>query len=737
MHNRHPSTRRTRTLLTRGLIAMLASASLIAATTQAAPAQGTAKVPRDNRHVLQNDGKAISAKAAKSDLATVRQFLRSRGAGQATLSSLSAAGPSWSYRGVTHQLYQQRVSGLRVYDAEAKAAFNSKGQLIQLIDFTNKVAQGQSLQPASKGTKAALRAAVKSLYPARTVTARKTAHSGDRTTFAKGTKFLTGPRVERVAVATGKGRFAVGYTVETWDAASNDLYSTLVNGKGRVVSHELRTAQDQYKVFTENPDQTPQTVVQGPGSGNAQSPIGWLATTLQRSTNISGNNTHTYLDAKSDNKPDAGGDLINNGSFLTDADLGAQPSTADNEEVGVQNLFYLTNVIHDTFYAAGFTEAAGNFQEDNFGRGGSRSDSVDAEAQDGGGTDNANFATPPDGVNPRMQMYLWTGLGTHNVVVHTAGGDTTFLAQGAAWGAQLSKAGVTGVLAVAADGTDPVGNACESLVGDYTGKVVVVDRGACDFTVKAKNVQAAGGVGIIVANNIGSAPFTMGGTDASVTIPGVMVSQADGASIKAAAGTSTTIKLADVEPLKRDGDVDSDIVWHEYGHGLSWRMIGKMSGPLAGAIGEGNSDVMAIIANEDDRMGEYSSSDPFGIRTVPYDHYNRTYGDITGEEVHLDGEVYGAIGWRLLQHYQGAGVDKSVLLADLVDGMNYTPREPTYEDMRDGILTGLAASGNDDRACMVWDAFAEYGVGVGAHGVANGKRAVVQESFTLPAACQP
>ena len=48
-----------------------------------------------------------------------------------------------------------------------------------------------------------------------------------------------------------------------------------------------------------------------------------------------------------------------------------------------------------------------------------------------------------------------------------------------------------------------------------------------------------------MANNNGSAPFTMGGPDASVTIPGVMVSQADGAAIKAAAGTSTTIKLAD------------------------------------------------------------------------------------------------------------------------------------------------------------------------------------------------
>ena len=118
----------------------------------------------------------------------------------------------------------------------------------------------------------------------------------------------------------------------------------------------------------------------------------------------------------------------------------------------------------------------------------------------------------------------------------------------------------------------------------------------------------------------------MGGADASVTIPAVMVSQTDGAAIKGAVGTSTTIRLNPVQPLMRDGDLDSDIVWHEYGHGLTWRMIGKMSGTLAGAIGEGMSDVLSVIANEDDRVGEYSSSDPFGIRTMPYDAYNRTYG---------------------------------------------------------------------------------------------------------------
>ena len=61
-------------------------------------------------------------------------------------------------------------------------------------------------------------------------------------------------------------------------------------------------------------------------------------------------------------------------------------------------------------------------------------------------------------------------------------------------------------------------------------------------------------------------------------------------------------------PLQIDSSLDSDVVFHEYGHGLSWRMIGGMDGPLAGAIGEGNSDGIAMLINGDDRIGEYVTS---------------------------------------------------------------------------------------------------------------------------------
>ncbi|WP_449398831.1 M36 family metallopeptidase [Chryseobacterium wanjuense] len=56
----------------------------------------------------------------------------------------------------------------------------------------------------------------------------------------------------------------------------------------------------------------------------------------------------------------------------------------------------------------GFTPVARNFQQTNFGLGGLGNDYVNVEAQDGGGLNNANFATPADGTKPRMQMYLWS-----------------------------------------------------------------------------------------------------------------------------------------------------------------------------------------------------------------------------------------------------------------------------------------------------------------------------------------
>jgi extracellular elastinolytic metalloproteinase len=73
----------------------------------------------------------------------------------------------------------------------------------------------------------------------------------------------------------------------------------------------------------------------------------------------------------------------------------------------IAQLFYTSNKYHDLLYILGFTEQAGNFELNNNGQGGKGDDYVFLHAQDGAGWNNANFATPPDGQEPRMRMYVW------------------------------------------------------------------------------------------------------------------------------------------------------------------------------------------------------------------------------------------------------------------------------------------------------------------------------------------
>jgi hypothetical protein len=390
-------------------------------------------------------------------------------------------------------------------------------------------------------------------------------------------------------------------------------------------------------------------------------------------------------------------------------------------------------------YQYGFDEAAGNFQEDNFGLGGAGSDSVNAEAQDGSGTNNANFATPTDGGNPRMQMFLWDPVGTHELFVNSPASIAgSYPAAGAVFGADLDFTGVTGGVVLAVDSRGVPNDGCERISNGaaLAGNIALVDRGNCDFVKKAINVQSAGAIAMIVANNVGGTEvFTMGGSNRRITIPSVMIGQNDGATIKAELANgpvNTTMRRVSPAPPLRDSSVDSDVVYHEYGHGLTWRMIGSMSGALSGAIGEGMSDVLAILLNGDDRVGEYSTSDPNGIRSAPYTNYPRTYGDFSSTGVHFDGEIYGAIGWHLLENYTGASLTVDTLLDDVVGGMNFTPSGPAFEDMRDGILAAAAGSG---RECLIWDAFADFGVGVGAEAIVRGPNVIVTESFALPPEC--
>jgi hypothetical protein len=532
--------------------------------------------------------RAELARATRSSAqASVVEFLSAKGKTRGATDALVETSAFKRADGVSFARFEQRVGGLRVYGSYVKAAFDKNGELIHVIERTADASA--PVGAAAIDEASALRIAVAANFGSQpTPFAGRV--DGAVTTFSSTPFFHRAPTVERVIIADAG--LAEGFLVETWSARDNKLYHTLVSGRGDVVSNELRTNDDSYNVFPIQPGLTPQTVVSGPGSGNAQSPSGWLSGS-QSTILIQGNNVRAYLDRNNNNAPDTGGVAVTDGNFLTAANLSDAPTTAQNQAVAVQNLFWLNNIIHDELRSHGFTEGAGNFQENNFGLGGAGSDSVDAEAQDGGGTNNANFATPSDGSNPRMQMYLW-----------------------------------------------------------------------------------------------------------NLTTP------------------------------NRDGDLDSDIVWHEYGHGLTWRMIGSMSGNVPGAIGEGMSDVLAIIQNNEDRVGEYSTNDPDGIRSSRYSVHQDTIGDFNSTRgVHRNGEIIAATVWDMWQNYLADGKTSDDIMDDIVGGMNFIPAAPTYFQMRDGFL----AQAPSDRDCLIWEAFAARGMGEG--GSMNSTGSSITESFNLPAAC--
>lgn len=666
-----------------------------------------------------------SASMSRAQAATT--VLRAHGRDSATVTSLVDAGQSAGRNGVNHQRYAQAVAGLPVYGAYVKAAFDRNGQLVHLIDHLAPVPT-QALAAPRASALDALHAAMAQVHPSVQAQFSSTGRRGLTESFDGGSFFFSAPTVSAVAIPHDDGSMTQGWLVQTWTRRANLLDHTLLGSDGRVLNVERRTVSDSYNVFADDPLHGAQSTVYGPGTGNDQSPAGWLGAGPQMTVNIQGNNTKTYLDTDANNAADAGGSSVTNGNFLQAVDMNATPTITGNKAVAVQNLFYLNNRIHDVLYSYGFDEAARNFQANNFSKGGLGNDPVLAEAQDGSGTDNANFATPNDGSSPRMQMYLWTGGGaTHEVVV----GQSNYGAMLASFGPKLSTTGLTGGLAatVPADACTRVGNA-------VSGKVAVVDRGTCNFTDKVLNAQKAGATAVVVINNETSNPdffFSMGGSNSRIKIPSVMASYNSGLSLRSQLGLSATLRQKVVQPLQIDGDLDASIVFHEYGHGLTWRMIGGMSGPLAGAIGEGASDTNAFMVLGRPIMGDYAYSNPAGIRRYSYASYPLTYKDVTGAEVHNDGEIYAAAMWNVLQNYSGTGLTSADAHADFVQGMNFTPSTPAFENMRDGMLQAVAGTG---RECLIWRGFADLGIGVGAKGTVSRRGSVtIVESFTIPVGC--
>ena len=158
------------------------------------------------------------------------------------------------------------------------------------------------------------------------------------------------------------------------------------------------------------------------------SPWGWHDTNGAAGpefTDTRGNNVDAYQDQNNNGTPSRARPVSPTLDFNVPFNLTIDPLTGTNPDASIINLFYWNNIIHDVKYQYGFDEASGNFQINNYGRGGVGGDDVRAEGQDGGSNCNARMLTPSDGGRPRMQMYLCSNVTPrrdsdfdHAVIIH-------------------------------------------------------------------------------------------------------------------------------------------------------------------------------------------------------------------------------------------------------------------------------------------------------------------------------
>lgn len=531
-----------------------------------------------------------------------------------------------------------------------------------------------------------------------------------------------------------------------------------------------------YRVFAipvESPVYGDRTLMADPADPLA-SPNGWHDTNGvpgAEYTITRGNNVYAGEDLNNDDiigySPDGGSGL--------DFDFPYAPpqAPADYLDAAITNLFYTCNVLHDVWYHYGFDEEGGNFQEFNASGAGFDNDAVYAQAQDGGGTNNANFGTPPDGSPGSMQMYIWRTSEADTFMVNSPSpivGEYGIATAG--FGPLPPSEPLTEDVVLVQDDTAPESDGCDAILNGsaLSGKIALVDRGLCLFVDKVVALQAQGAVAVVVVNNVGGPPISMGGTDpGTITIPAVMISMADGQVIKDAllnGPVNATLQGAGFASL-RDCDFDNGIIAHEYGHGVSNRLTGGPSNTDClyndEQMGEGWSDWMGIVLTmEPGDLGEAGRTvgtfvkdegpDGSGIRPAPYSTdlgiNPYTYGITnTGnfQETHALGFVWTTmlwdVTWALIDEagydpdlYTGSG-GNNIAMRLVMDGLKLQPCSPGFVDGRDAILLADSLNYGAEHACLIWNAFARRGLGLSADQGSSYSVNDQVEAFDVPQGC--
>jgi hypothetical protein len=358
--------------------------------------------------------------------------------------------------------YNQEIGGIPVFRGEIKAAFTKKGEIIRVV---NNFAPGLDYEGLSRDfgdPVSALQAAAQHInYQLDESEARRdqSRSEANKAVFGSGE---WSPIAEKIYFPTEPGVAVPAWRVLIWaplrayyvivDAATGTMLwrKCITDDQAEHVTLQVYRNPNAMLDVARSPAPVPPTIVdpnlgtqglllsrsditrignEGPYGFNSS---GWIA---DGTNTTDGNNVQSGLDLSTPDGIDAGtqADGVPYRQFRSDwnpppGNGFAQPdapSTTASRRGAVIQQFYIMNWYHDEIYRLGFTEAARNFQQDNFGRGGLGGDRISAEGQDFAGSNNANFGTGADGIRGKMQMFVWNysspfrdGTGDADIMIH-------------------------------------------------------------------------------------------------------------------------------------------------------------------------------------------------------------------------------------------------------------------------------------------------------------------------------
>lgn len=718
------------------------------------------------------------------------------------------------HNGITHVYMNQLVNGLEIFNANSALHFSIEGKLIvfhnRFIDNASGITT--TLQPKIAAVDALKIGTLKEGIAV-------TSSLGKGNTEASGKQSWNDPASsEKLYAKLGylnqDGKLHLVWQIEFFDDKTNDWWNMHIEanegillqqqsytahcnfsqydhlGEGNQspyffedeVSSLKKSTTGTYNVFPlpfESPSNGPRALMSDIFTTNG-SPYGWHDTNGVAGNEFTitrGNNVWAKEDTLANNNSSGTGYSPNGGASLSfDFPYSVDAKPRPNLNTAITNLFYWNNLMHDIFYNYGFNEEAGNFQQKNLSGKGLGKDAVNADAQDGSGTSNANFSTPVDGSSGRMQMYLWPTAGAKvtNTLKIISPSNLLGIYSGpqAQFGPRLLPEGMQGEVILLKDSNATTSYACGLVANanELNGKIALLERGgSCtSYPTKVLAAQNAGAIAVIVIQNPGFNPSVMTGAGSSITIPSIMISRTNGTNIKSALlSGAVQVQLFDSSAFNMariyDSDLDNGVITHEYGHGISNRLTGGPSNSSClnnkEQCGEGWSDFFALALTT--RVWENSATVARGIGTFVIDQdtsgmgirnyrYSRnlsvnpvTYNTIkTQSEVHALGFVWCAmlfdIYWDMIDKYgfdpdsyTGTGGNNKMLQL-VIDGLKLQPCSPGFVDSRNAIIKADSINNAGANYGLLWKAFARRGLGYTASQGSSSSATDGTEKFDLP-----